>query len=202
MDNVQEMAAPGHVFQPELKTGIKWEPGQVELWHFDLKSTAQQDTKTPYEYWYNLEFLRSFPQVTHWWFRSGWTQQVRVSIPAGMMDSDTAFGYIQFIDEEQDGEMWSISTLGGIADVDVPLPPLEVNTANLPLRTTLARLILDTIAGSRKSDEWTFVTSLVQSQDVQAAFPTTMEEMPFRLHNVNMPMRQALCNLQGLTQVA
>jgi len=195
-----DLVAPGHVYQPDLGTGIEWVEGVATLWDRGVKiAEAPHDTKSPYEFFYGLVFGDAFPQVTHWWFRSAWTQRVRVSGPQGQLDSDTAYGYIQFIDEEQDGEVWTVSTLGGVADVDVPMPPLETQAVNLPLRVTLGNLVLKTITGEKKSDQWQFATSLVERGVLAQAFPTGVNGMGWQMHNVHMPLRNALCHLQGLS---
>jgi hypothetical protein len=92
-----------------------------------------------------------------------------------------------------------VSTLGGVADIDAPLPPLETQAINLPLRVTLGNLILKTITGEKQRDQWQFVSSLVERDVLAEAFPTELDGLGWRLHNVPMPLRNALCHLQGLS---
>jgi hypothetical protein len=42
---------------------------------------GQHTTTTPWDFWYHLAFAEAFPQVEYWWFRSLWTNRVRLSAP-------------------------------------------------------------------------------------------------------------------------
>ena len=88
---MNERMAPGHVYQPRLGTGIQWQPGIAKLWeggHVTVEASHQ--TVSSYDFWYNLAFADCFPEVTHWWFRSAWTQKVRLTLPQGQL-ADGAF---------------------------------------------------------------------------------------------------------------
>src|SRR2546425_5999076 len=75
----QELMAPGHIYNPRTGTGIEWLPpnpgteewGKVRLWARQwnqgptMLAEASHNTSSAWEYWYNLEFANSFPQVTH-----------------------------------------------------------------------------------------------------------------------------------------
>src|SRR5215216_618607 len=83
---VLDLMAPGHRYSASTGTGIEWFPpttksgntveGKVRLWARQwngeptLLAESRHATRTAWEYWYNLEFARSFPGVTHWWFGS------------------------------------------------------------------------------------------------------------------------------------
>src|SRR4051812_6219755 len=83
----RELMAPGHLYNPRTSTGIEWlrpdsetgEPGRVRLWSRrwngkpTLLAEAKHHASTSWEYWYNLAFANSFPQVAHWWFGDAWT---------------------------------------------------------------------------------------------------------------------------------
>jgi hypothetical protein len=87
-----EIMAPGHLYNARTGTGIEWfapdatsgEPGKVRLWSRGwagesvLISEAEHKTFCVWDYWYSLEFARSFPFVTHWWFGDAWTGLVRI----------------------------------------------------------------------------------------------------------------------------
>ena len=101
--------APGHVYQPKLGTGIQWKPGEVALWEGGkIVDTAKHTIGSAYEYWHSLAFAESFPGVTHWWFRSGWTQRVRLSGIQGTIGGGTVWGYMQFI-KGLPAHIWSIT---------------------------------------------------------------------------------------------
>jgi hypothetical protein len=42
-------------------------------------ATAPQATASAWEYFHTLRFAESFQTVTHWWFRSAWTQRARLT---------------------------------------------------------------------------------------------------------------------------
>jgi len=193
--------APGHVYVPELGSGIEWKPDVVTLWEAGVKgeSVAHQTTSA-FEYFYNLRLAESFPDVTHWWFRSAWTQRVRVSGALGTMDADTAWGYMQFIDESVPAQMWSASVVDGdLTEIGVPYPPNEAQPVNLPLRLALARLVAGVLADEVARNEWLVVTSLVQRDDLALTFPTYRTER-WRLENVYGSLRREFCIVQGLRE--
>ncbi len=92
---VPELMAPGHLYNPRTGTGIEWlpaspgagEPGRVRLWtrrwngQPSVLFESEHRTRSLWDYWYNLEFARSFPEVTHWWFGDAWTGQVHIWMP-------------------------------------------------------------------------------------------------------------------------
>ena len=193
-----ERMAPGHVYQPHLGTGIEWQPGEVRLWEGgQVTGTAAHQTESPYEFWYQLAFADCFPDVTHWWFRSAWTQRARLTRPQGTMDEATVWGYMQFVDAETPAQMWTL-TESDPPIMAVPFPPNEVQPVNLPLRLALARLVAGVITDDVLPDEWLVITSLVKRDDLAAAFPTTRQALPWRLEGVEIPLREAFCQLQGL----
>ena len=188
--------APAHVYQPQLGSGIEWMAGTARLWeHGQVCEEAAHLTTTAYEFWYNLEFARTFPSVTHWWFRSAWTQRVRLTRPQGIMGESTIWGYIQFVDEQTPAQMWTM-TEGSPREIAVPFPPNEAHPDNLPLRLALANLVRGVLAERVEPDVWVVVTSLVERSELEATFP--LHSAAWQLEGVETPLREALCWLQGL----
>src|SRR5512145_1080586 len=195
----QEQMAPGHVYQAQLGTGIEWLPGVANLWKsWQITETAAHQTKTPYEFWHDLAFARCFPQITHWWFRSAWTQRVRLTRLQGAMDDGALWGWMQFVDAETPAQMYFVTQTTPIV-ISPPFPPNENQPINLPLRLALARLIAGIITGAVIPDDWVFITSLVQRSELEAAFPTTTAGSAWQLDGVDVPLREAFCRLQGLS---
>ena len=194
--------APGHAYLPALGTGIEWKPKEVCLWeNGQVVETAVHATATAFEYFHNLTFARSFPSVSHWWFRSAWTQKVRLTGVLGLMDGVTAWGYMQFIDDNVPAQIWNASVLdGGMTEIFTPFPPNEVQPANLPLRLALARLVAGVIADEVQRDAWMVVTSLVHRNDLQQVFPTAKTEQGWRLEGLHNSLRTELCRVQGLSK--
>lgn len=190
--------APGHVYQPRLGTGIEWKPDEVSLWEAGkVVETAEHTTVSPYEYWYNLAFAENFPTVTHWWFRSAWTQRVRLTGIRGMVEGGSVWGYMQFINEDVPARMWSMIE-GEHPIILVPFPPNEVQLVNLPLRLALARLVAGVVSDQVQRDTWMVITSLVRRDELAQAFPDTLDTVPWQLQGVRGPIRQSLCSVQGL----
>ena len=194
--------APGHAYIHTLGTGIEWKPDTVSLWEGDkVVETASHQTKSAYDYFYNLCFAESFPFVTHWWFRSAWTQKVRLSGVQGLMDNETAWGYMQFINESVPAKIWTASVVDGIqTDIFAPFPPNEVQSANIPLRLALARLVAGVIADEVLRDEWMVITSLVHRNDLEKVFPITGSDLHWQLEGVHSSLRSELCRVQGMKE--
>lgn len=221
MTDVAEMMAPGHSYNPELGTGIEWLAGGTANLYQGGKviATGQHSTASAYEFWYNLAFRETFPQVTHWWFGSAWTGLVRVSPPSDDLDEFTRVGSMQFVDEETTGMPW---TLTDDFRVSPPLPQFHVNPLNLSLRRQLAEMVLAPIVQqllARGDDQvravqilddifidvdvitpnqWIGVTSLVERDRLEEMFPT--RALWWTLEPLAVSLRQALCQLQGLSE--
>ena len=196
----QERMAPGHVYISSLGTGIQWSPAEVVLWEQgQAVERAVHQTSSAYEYFYNLEFARSFPSVTHWWFRSAWTQRVRLTGMQGMMDADTIWGYMQFIDEDVPAQQWSVLGIdNAINEIAVPYPPHEVQPVNLPLRIALSRLVVGVVADEVQRDHWMVITSLVHRDELEKTFLLDSDGLPWKLEGVTGSIRREFCVLQGL----
>ncbi len=198
---MREQMAPGHIYQPKLGTGIQWEPGEVSLFEGgQIVEIAKHTTASAYEFWHNLVFAEVFPSVDHWWFRSAWTQQVRLSGIQGTIAGGAVWGYMQFIDDQVPAQTWSM-TEGERPEIFVPYPPNEAQPVNLPLRLALARLVAGVVADQVQRDTWMVLTSLVSREELHQAFPDTIEALSWQLDGLRMPVRQALCSLQGLKRV-
>jgi hypothetical protein len=191
--------APGHAYIHTLGTGIEWQPDTVSLWEGDkVVETAAHKTKSAYEYFYNLQFAESFPTVSHWWFRSAWTQKVRISGVQGLMDHETAWGYMQFIDDSVPAQVWTASVVDGSqTEIFAPYPPNEVLPVNIPLRLALAWLVAGVLADEVARDTWLVITSLVQRDDLAQVFPITVNES-WKLEGVYYSLRRELCRVQGM----
>ncbi len=174
-----ELMAPGHIYNPRTGTGIEWapanldaaEPGRVRLWSRGwngqpaVLGEAPHNTGSPWEYWYNLEFANSFPQVTHWWFGDAWTGHVQIWGPdaagsdpesgAPMLSGWMRFGLTKAADPDTDADdadvadvsvnpalPWTV-VLASPPRVSTPLPPMAVNLTNLPLQLLLAEQLME-----------------------------------------------------------
>jgi hypothetical protein len=167
-----------------------WEGGQVT-------AEVTPNTTSPYQFWYGLAFADCFPEITHWWFRSAWTQRVRLTKPQGTLSDSTLWGLMQFIDEQTPGQIYTITDADQPV-IAVPYPPNEVQPVNLPLRLALSRLVAGVIAGQVILGQWNFVTSLVRREELKSAFPTTVNALPFRLEGIKTSLQETLCWMQGL----
>jgi hypothetical protein len=190
--------APAHVYHPKLQTGIEWRPKIVRLWDRGevILETAHKTTSA-HHFWYDLAFVECFPEIGHWWFRSAWTQRVRLTKAQGKLSADTVWGYMQFVDAQQPGQMWTV-TEGDIPIIDTPYPPHETQPVNLPLRLALANLVSGTLTDEVVPDRWMLITSLVERDQLDLTFPVTRNGLPFRLQGVATSLREALCGLQGI----
>lgn len=183
-----ELMAPGHLYNPRTGTGIEWSPagadagapGRVRLWSRQwsgqptVLAEAEHRTRSPWEYWYSLEFANSFPQVTHWWFGDAWTGMVRVWRPEGVgrdpeSGAPQVSGWMRFgppgplgssvppgqADPLDTGETadpdltaplpWTV-LLSNPLRVNAPLPPMSTNGVNLPLQLLLGATVLEMLA--------------------------------------------------------
>ena len=195
-----EYAAPGHAYIEKLGTGIQWLPGIARLWERGQVSLeAEHHTQSPFEFWYELAFANTFPQVTHWWFRSAWTQRVRLTRAQGMLDQATVWGYMQFIDDDdgEPGQIWTVEERD-VPVIETPYPPNEVQPVNLPLRLALARLVAGVFSDGVVPDQWMVVTSLVERVDLALVFPTSVDAHSYRLAGVESNLRDELCRVQGI----
>jgi len=194
---MNERMAPGHVYQPRLGTGIQWQPGIAKLWeggHVTVEASHQ--TVSSYDFWYNLAFADCFPEITHWWFRSAWTQKVRLTLPQGQLADGAFWGLMQFIDEQNPGQMYSIMDAYPPV-ISVPYPPNEFQPVNLPLRLALSRLVAGIITGDVIPDQWMLITSLVPKHQLEVIFPTTKDTTPWQLEGIDTSIREVICRLQG-----
>lgn len=195
-----EYAAPGHKYLARLNSGIKWEPEVVQLMvQGEVTFEAEHNTDSPYEFWHELAFVEAFPEVTHWWFYSAWTQRVRLTKAQGMYQQSppTVYGYMQFINEDQPSQIWTV-TQRDVPVIDTPYPPKETKPVNLPLRLALARLVTGTLTDDVVPDRWMAVTSLVKREQLAQAFPTRIDALNWRLAGIETNIRRAFCDLQGL----
>lgn len=197
---MNECMAPGHVYQHRLGTGIQWQPGMAKLWEGGKVTTeASHTTQSPYEFWYNLTFKDCFPEVTHWWFRSAWTQKVRLTSLQGQLADGTFWGLMQFIDEQNSGRIYTINDADPPV-IAVPYPPNEDQPVNLPLRLALSRLVTGIFTGEVIFDRWMIITSLLAKDQIERAFPIKQDANPWQMGGINMPLRDALCDLLGLAR--
>ena len=178
--------APGHIYNARTGTGIEWlasnaksgAPGRVRLWsrgwngQSTLLAEADHNTRSPWEYWYSLEFAHSFPQVTHWWFGDAWTGNVRIWGPGGAgrdpeSGSPMLSGWMRFgaaetahadnadTDHGDDPGVtpaspappalpWTVLLANPLL-VSTPMPPMSTNPANLPMQLLLAERVMDVL---------------------------------------------------------
>ena len=198
-----ERAAPGHKYLQRLNSGILWRPKTVELYEKGVVTLeADHQTSSPYEFWSEFAFAEVFPEITHWWFHSAWTQRVRLTKAQGLLENSppTLYGYMQFINEEQPAQMWTIEQRDHPV-IDTPYPPHEVKPVNLPLRLALARLVAGTLTDDVVPDYWMAVTSLVRSEQLPQVFPNRIDALNWRLAGIEaINLREAFCRLQGMRE--
>lgn len=182
---IREIVAPGHPYNHRTGTGIEWIPanpgtgelGKIRLWGREwngqpsLLAQAEHAAGSAWEYWYDLQFARSFPQVTHWWFGDAWTGHVRIWEPdatgvdpesgAPMLIGWMCFG-VQGVPGVQGVQ--GVSGISGVTDgdatvsnaaqpwsvvitnpprINTPLPPMATSIANLPLQLLLGENIME-----------------------------------------------------------
>ncbi len=199
---MKERLAPGHVYLKRLGSGIEWQPGQVNLWENGVRvAQAAHQYSSAYQYFYHLAFAESFPDVTHWWFRSAWTQRVRLTTAQGAMEGETVWGYMQFVDETVPARMWT-ATNTELPIIEVPYPPNEVHPVNLPLRLALSWLVVGILTEEVQPNAWLLATSLIPAGELQTTIPVQQSELPFSLGGATESLRDTLCNLQGLFPAA
>ena len=223
-----ELMAPGHIYNPRTGTGIEWtppnadtgEPGKVRLWARQwngqpmVLAEGTHDAGSPWEYWYNLQFASSFPQVTHWWFGDAWTGQVSIWRP-DVVEHDPESGapmltgWMRFGPPDAPALPWTV-VLTRPPRVNIPFPPMATNLTNLPLQLLVAEKVMEVldklteqaiygeeITDAPEPDLEIVVTSLVRREDLHRAFPC--EFGPWRLDKLpGMTAREALCRVQGL----
>lgn len=195
MSNKEKTWRPGHVYHNGIRTGIQLTGNKALLWDGGRRVAEANWNGKPWDFWYNLKFVELFPQVTHWWFQSAWTHQVRVSQPQGS-DVQGIYGYIQFIDEESHGNIWYYDD----NTYSVPFPPFEAQPGNLPLQISLCRLVDAVRRGQLPANEWYTVTSLVGRDELEQVFPQEWSEswrpQLVPAHN----MRLSFCRLLGVPE--
>ena len=136
-----ERAAPGHPYDPATGTGIEWQPGLARLWEGGrITERAAHATASPFDFWFWLQFASSFPQVTHWWFGSAWTGKVWVRACPPIPGGGSRAGGIQFGDRTTPEQPWQVR-FDDPPRLVVPLPPLEDDPRNLPLRLALSQIV-------------------------------------------------------------
>ncbi len=210
---MQEYMAPAHPYQAALGTGIEWTPTSVRLWEQGcVTATATHTTTTPWDFWYGLHFRQAFPNVTHWWFRSLWTGRIAISLPDEALSEEQAlWGWMTFDVLDTPKRPWTMSE-GAVIVIAPPYPPNEEQSANLPLRLSLARAILAVLRDELAPDSWLGVTSLVHRDELERVFPTSHAEAArlfggeWRLAHGDEALaeapRAALCELLGLVSPA
>jgi hypothetical protein len=228
----RELMAPGHLYNPRTGTGIEWLPvnldagesGKVRLWAREwsqgpmMLAEASHNTSSAWEYWYNLEFANSFPQVTHWWFGDAWTGPVHIWRPDAVEHDPESgapmlTGWMRFGPPDAPVLPWTV-VLTSLPRVNIPSPPMAANVANLPLQLLLAEKVMEVldrlaeqaiyaeeIAENPALDSEIVITSLVRQEDLHLAFPN--EFGPWQLDKLpDLTAREALCRVQGLESIS
>jgi hypothetical protein len=122
---------------------------------------------------------------------------VRFTRLQGELADGSLWGFMQFIDEQTPGKMYTITDADQPV-ISAPYPPNETQPVKLPLRMALSRLVSDVITGEVIPDHWMIITSLVRSDELALTFHTTRHTLPWQMVGIDMPLREALCWLQGL----
>ena len=119
------------------------------------------------------------------------------------MDTETAWGYMQFIDDSAPAQVWTASLVdGGMTEIFSPFPPNEVQPVNIPLRLALARLVAGVVADEVAAGVWLVITSLVQREDLEKVFPIAASELRWQLEGVHLSLREELCRVQGMKRTS
>lgn len=165
-----DIIGAGHAYRPELGSGVEWLPGgQARLWDGgEIAATGEHGAATPEAFWRDLWHARAFPEVTHWWFGTTWTDAVRVSRVADMIDMSTVTGWMQFHNAETQGVPW-LATEGDPYVFSVQMPPGE--QTSLPVLLALARHIMGMFDARITPDKWYLATGLVRRDETVAARP-------------------------------
>lgn len=193
------MQAAGHVYKSESGHGIEWNENEARLWQDgSVIARAAHNADSARAYWYSFAFARDFPQVTHWWFGSSWTQAVRVSLPQGMLASQTSFGTIQFMHETQPRDLWTVYR-DTVSAISVPAPPFEAQNfaANVPLHRQLMQMVVAMLLGNVQHDQWYTVSSLVAAKRLPAILDRSYHRT-WRAERYYLPLRDEWCNAMGL----
>lgn len=182
---VHETLAAGHVYLEHLGSGIQWEPGVARLYRDgEVVAEARHHTSSPWKFWSTLAFKDAFPQISHWWFHSGWTGQVKISRPFATQGEAVVTGYMQLLGPEVPAMLYTIQSEGDRVMIDVPYPPNEVKPVNVPLRLALSRMVWGVINDDIDADTWYDATSLVSRDELDAAFPVAEDTL-----QVDLPAR-------------
>lgn len=201
---MKEIMAAGHVYHEGiLDSGLEWLEGEVLLWEKGaVKMRAPHDTESAYEFFYGLHFASAFPDVTHWWFRSAFTQRVSLTRAVGMYPDDlTSWGYMRFINDQSPQLMWT-AVDGSPPLIGVPFPVGHEQPVNLPLQIALARLVVGVVTDQVKANSWMPVTSLVARDELEVVFPESTAQIAWGF-GIEGPaegttLRRALCELLAL----
>jgi hypothetical protein len=170
--SIHDALAAGHVYLERTGSGIQWSPTVAKLYRDgQVVAEASHQTASPWEFWSTLAFKDAFPQITHWWFHSGWTGQVKISRPFATQGEAVVTGYMQLLGPEVPASLYTIQDEGDRVMIDVPYPPNDFRPVNVPLRLALARMVWGVINDDIDADTWYDATSLVGRDELEAAFP-------------------------------
>ncbi|MHC1732937.1 MAG: hypothetical protein AB9888_13040 [Bacteroidales bacterium] len=202
---MKDIIGPAHVYNPQTGNGIQLIDGTANLFiNKEFFLSRPHTAKSPYEFWYDLHFTSLFPEITHWYLYSAWTQYVAFSKPQGVIDDgeNSIWGWVWFCDKDTPPDMWTItppSTANGNSIITVPMPPLNVHRGNIPLRLALAQQLLSVaLTGLNKPEKFYPLTSLVTPAQMPLAFPK--EHISIRLNGIDLPYREALCEIMSLSK--
>jgi hypothetical protein len=151
---------PGHPYDAQLGSGLKWHPEHLELWLAGRRlGAAACATASPQVCWGELRFVEAFPQASHWWFSSPWTQRVR-AVDRGTRADGTRLVWLQAVDATADALCWEVPP-GGV--VNGPLPRYAGDARNIVLRRWLGEVVRQVEAGQVAIGDWVIVTSLAEA---------------------------------------
>ncbi|MCP4427228.1 MAG: hypothetical protein GY803_22295 [Chloroflexi bacterium] len=169
MTSNNKLTLPAHPFNGRLQSGIDLRDGKAVIINKgnEVLSRPLLESTTPWQFWHDLKFAEVFPDVSHWWFYSGWTQQVRLRVAS--RQGESLNGFMQFVSDESVSQMWFYDA----GEISVPFPSGEENAGNLPLRLVLSRLVCEMRQNRLMADQWYVVTSLVEASQVAEMFPVT-----------------------------
>ncbi|KAB8140798.1 hypothetical protein F8S13_22635 [Chloroflexia bacterium SDU3-3] len=158
------LTAPAHPFDPTVGSGLRWTPSALELWQRGTRQdVAELATASPHACWATAAFVDAFPDVTHWWFGSPWTQRVRATTRTALPEGRGLAVWLQAALEDADELPWVILAGGDPAG---PLPEYAGGPQNLGLRSALGALARQVGAGRFPTARWAVVTSLIPAREV------------------------------------
>lgn len=181
MTNLVADYAFGHPYRSRQGTGILLDNGTATLYHHhEALSTAPADL-SPRDYWRTFQFAHDFP-VQVWFFGGAYTQQCMFKRPVepepgGRYAPGVINGVVYFGGEAAQGAQIGhyLYTAGEVPIITPPIPPLENEPLNIPLRIRLGHYVYGVVHDLDYAvcNTWVTAWSSVQPEKLPLFFPDT-----------------------------